>query len=95
MSNQGSKRAGLPLRVICAGAILVGILAACGGGSGDSGAGGNGSGSTTGTTPGGTTPGTQAQKLFLDPTWRTSNARISVDTSGGRHAAFYYYEPGI
>lgn len=33
--------------------------------------------------------------LFLDPTWKTSNASVVVDAAGGEHVAFYYYEPAI
>ncbi|MCE7985508.1 MAG: hypothetical protein DYG89_30405 [Caldilinea sp. CFX5] len=30
--------------------------------------------------------------LFLDPSWKTSNAAVAVDANGGQHVAFYYYE---
>jgi hypothetical protein len=33
--------------------------------------------------------------MFLDPTWKTSNANVVVDAAGGEHVAFYYYEPAI
>lgn len=33
--------------------------------------------------------------MFLDPTWKTSNATVVVDAAGGEHVAFYYYEPAI
>jgi len=33
--------------------------------------------------------------MFLDPTWKTSNATVMVDGAGGEHVAFYYYEPAI
>ncbi|MFN8444729.1 MAG: hypothetical protein U0175_28345 [Caldilineaceae bacterium] len=39
-------------------------------------------------------PGTQVPlSLFLDPTWKTSDANVVVDAAGGEHVAFYYYEP--
>lgn len=31
--------------------------------------------------------------FFADPTFKTSNASIAVDSAGGTHLAFYYYEP--
>jgi hypothetical protein len=33
--------------------------------------------------------------FFVDPTWKTSNASVAVDSAGGTHVAFYYYEPKI
>lgn len=45
----------------------------------------------------GTTTSTPQTRLamFLDPTWKTSNANVVVDAAGGEHVAFYYYEPTI
>ena len=68
-----------------------------GGGTGTgtaSGTGGNGTGSVP-TPPGGTAPGSGPMKLFVESTWRTSNSRVAVDSNGGKHVAFYYYEPNI
>lgn len=31
--------------------------------------------------------------FFADPSFKTSNASIAVDSAGGLHLAFYYYEP--
>ncbi len=70
---------------------LLGALVACGGGGGGSegGSGGNGSPSPS------PNPGASALKVFIDPAWSTSNGRIVVDAQGGRHSAYYYYEPAI
>lgn len=84
------------------GAVLISLLTAltaCGGSGADEGAASAGpgsSGSGTGAGPS-TSPaaGPTSSKLFIESTWRTSNARIALDANGGKHVAFYYYEPNI
>lgn len=78
-----------PLRALAAGAALAALLAACGGSGSDTGS------TPGGPTPGGPTPGGLQVKVFLDPAWSTSNARVAVDGLGRQHAAYAYYEPAI
>lgn len=57
---------------------------------------GGNDGPTTPTRTPTTVPKPQVQlAMFLDPTWKTSNANVVVDGAGGEHVAFYYYEPKI
>lgn len=92
--NRDPNPSAQPWRAAFACVAVLGALVACGGGGGSSG-GNDGGDAIPAPTPGGPTPGANALKVFLDPAWSTSNGRIVVDAQGGRHGAYYYYEPAI